>query len=178
MCFVITLLLSSSCVIQASLPRGAEETIGRITLNDVQSSAPLLRTFLVETPANDLPRYRFVNRGRTEVMTLLQHPGARRFNISEVRVKSFRAADDSLPVFPDSPIVFRTGRGVRLGATKEDVMTRLGAPTEESEEELRYRLTAETARAWLKLHNYPEYRAVYVFRQDRLVEFEFGFPYP
>ncbi len=110
-------------------------------LGDAESGRALIGDFRSDSIVYGVSHYLFANRDRTEVMTLVQHPGAFRFEISEVHVRAV-AAEESLPFFPGRPQHFVTALGIHIGATKGEV------------------------------------KAVYQFRDGRLVEFEFGFPYP
>lgn len=177
-CFVeIGLVLSIRAAVHASLPLGAEDAIVGLKLGDAESATTLIGAFPSENSGYGSSLYRFANRDRTEVMTLVQHPGSEESEISQVGVSAIRA-EQSVPFFPDRPQHFVTPLGIRVGASKADVILLLGAPTSESDDELLYRLTKETAESWLAIYNMPEYRAVYQFRNGRLIEFEFGFPHP
>ena len=176
-CVGIVLAFSAPASVQTSLPAGADEAIAGLVLGDAESARALIGDFRPETIGYGFSHYRFANRDRTEVMVLVQPPGAEEFAISQVRVRAV-AAEESLPFFPDRPPHFVTALGVHVGATKEEVKAVLGVPKTETDDKLLYRLTKETAPSWLASRNMPEYRAVYQFRNGRLVDFEFGFPYP
>jgi hypothetical protein len=173
----IVLLLSVRASVHASLPAGAEDSIAGLALGDAESARALIGAFPPENPGYGFSHYRFANRNRMEVLTLVQHPGAEQFEISQVRV-SAATAEESLPFFPERLQHFVTPRGISVGASKAEVKSLLGVPASEADDKLLYRLTKDTAASWLEMYHMPEYQAVYKFRDGRLVEFEFGFPYP
>ena len=84
-------------------------------------------------------------------------------------------------------VEFVTGRGIKLGVTKAEVLKRLGAScietlkTEGGSETVRYQFEEaepEKMPAFLKAANMPEYLAEYQFESGKLVRFRFGYPYP
>ena len=172
----ITALLLLPAV-QGSLPAGAEESIAGIVLHDARIARSLVGEFRPESIDAGVATYRFVNRDGSEVMTLVQHPGAEEFSFSQVSVTELTVSTGLL-FFPGNPAQFVTSLGVRIGATRSEVDAVLGAPTKELDDKLIYKLTRETAEDWLARHRMPEYLAVYRFQNGRLVAFEFGFPYP
>lgn len=172
----ITAVLSLSTV-QESLPVGAEESIAGIVFHDARIARSLIGEFRPDSIEAGVSMYRFVNRNRTQVMTLFQYPGAEDFSFSQVSVTE-QTPSTELPLFPGAPTRFVTSLGIRIGATRSDVKALLGVPTKESDDELIHQLTEETAASWLARHRMPEYLASYRFQNDRLVAFEFGFPYP
>lgn len=126
----------------------------------------------------------FTNTTETEILLLHRLFGDKAdvFESAEVLSAEDLDADVEATVL-DTPL-FRTGRGVRLGMTRKDVLDRFGAcaavPSDAGDgtEVIRYEVADATASDFLKAHNMPSYAAEYTFKGDRLVRFGFGFSYP
>lgn len=135
------------------------------------------------------PVYRYVNPSRTELITLIKYPGAPRYTISMVEVTEIKRKR-KLPVFKGSEGSFVTGKGIRIGMTSKQVIERLGPPTGicKHESEDKPGLSDNSSSSYLTLcyntpldtaeHRMPLYHAEYLFENDRLKEFTFGYPYP
>ena len=164
----------SSEIASAAEPvAGLELEIAGVRLLDPESARPILGE--VDSGAIiGTVYYHLANSARTETITFIQHPGAERFSIAGVEVDA-NSPSPSVREFPLAVERFTSARGVILGMSRRAVKERLGAPTSESESELRYSYEAEP---WLKQFNFPTYESFYRFKEGRLVRFAFGFPYP
>jgi hypothetical protein len=119
--------------------------------------------------------------GTAELLELVAYPGGEPYQFWEVRLRRGRGTE------PNAKLVaggkpFRSGRGIQLGLTISEVVRLLGEPQEQSETKGRlnfvYRCTSEATCPALKRVNMPEYKGRYSFLDGRLVECEWGYPYP
>lgn len=170
LCFI-----AGSAVAAEPLP-GLEIAISGVRLNDPSSAESLLATTSPLERSGSLG-YSVSNAAGTEVLTLIQHPGSQRFSISEAIVAPLTPGE-TVPPLSASPKNFVTGRGVRLGMSRRDVLQALGKPSRESEREFVYSYSLGDGAEWLRSYNMPEYRSIFRFTADKLSSFEFGFPYP
>ncbi len=119
--------------------------------------------------------YRFSNADGSQVLTLTVHPGSERYSVATASV-SYRRQDTSRPVLPGEPEAFVSRKGIRLGMARADVEALIGEPDELIGATAVYELAGESA--ILRRFNMPVYRATYAYEDDRLIGFQFGFPYP
>lgn len=80
---------------------------------------------------------------------------------------------------------FASEKNIQLGLTKRDVVSKLGncyTTTDSTENILgiTYRIEdpQDSRTKLLERQNMPIYYAIYKFRKDKLVRYEFGFEYP
>ena len=76
---------------------------------------------------------------------------------------------------------FVTAKGIKLGLSKVEVIKILGGKFEIVEKEkgvkiIKYNIKGKEKFEVLKKYNVPEYFGEYIFKNDKLVEFSFGFP--
>jgi len=132
---------------------------------------------------NNVGEYKFYSKLESETLTLTQHPGDIKNQISIFKVeKSDKASYDFKELNTDT---FKTEKGIRLGLTKKQIIEKLGncyASSDSSKNyiELHYLIEApkDSKSSILKNNNMPKYFASYKLRNNRLEEFEFGFEYP
>jgi hypothetical protein len=180
----LTLLLDVSCAHAACLPEKPDVSIFGIELGDPLSTVLQLGSDyeLVEDDDN-LPYAVFTNATETEVMKLFRHYGDTTNSFQEAEVLATESLDrDEDAIVLDTPR-FRTGRGVKLGLTRKEVLDRFGdcaavASNAGSPDVVRYELADIATSDLLKAHNMPLYYAEYAFSEDKLVRFAFGFSYP
>jgi hypothetical protein len=132
-------------------------------------------------PDAGLPVFRYFNADRTEVLDLVMHPGGLHYEMMQFRIRRTRSAEPK-PVPVAEQGSFRTGRGVHLGLTVEELIRLLGPSHQESgtggDRTLIYRCTSATSCPVLTRVNMPAYEGKYSFRSGVLVAVECGFPYP
>ncbi len=169
----------------ACLPTNPDIAVYGVELGDPLSTVLQLGSdYPVAEDENGADTVAFTNTAETEILLLHRLFGDKAdvFESAEVLTAEDLDADVEATVL-DTPL-FRTGRGVRLGMTRKDVLDRFGAcaaaPTDagDGSELIRYEIIDATASDFLKTHNMPAYVAEYTFRGDRLVRFVFGFSYP
>ena len=165
------------------LPKGVsalnDDTIVDLAINDLPLLAPedteqALSSAAVVHAAASI-RYKFANADGSQTLTLTAHPGDERFSVAVVSV-DYAREQSSLPVLAGSPEAFVTRKGIRLGMARADLEALIGAPAYLVGETSIYELSGDSA--ILRRHNMPIYRATYGFKDDLLIGFQFGFPYP
>ncbi len=119
--------------------------------------------------------FRFSNADGSQVLTLTVHPGSERYSVATASV-SYRRREFSQPILPGQPDAFVSRKGIRLGMVRADVEALIGEPDELIGATAVYELAGESA--ILRRFNMPVYRATYAYEDDRLIGFQFGFPYP
>lgn len=132
---------------------------------------------------DSLDQYQFYSRFGNETLTLIQHPGDGKNQISIIKVeKSSKPNGEFKELNFDT---FATGRGIKLGLTKKQIIEKLGhcyAPIDSTKDyiELYYVIEQpkDSKSKILENNNMPKYFASYKIWNDRLEQFEFGFEYP
>ena len=119
--------------------------------------------------------FRFSNADGSQVLTLTVHPGSERYSVATASV-SYRRQASSRPVLPGQPEAFVSRKGIQLGMARADVEALIGEPDELIGDTAVYELAGESA--ILRRFNMPVYRATYAYEDNRLIGFQFGFPYP
>jgi len=124
-----------------------------------------------------------VNGDSSEVLTLIFHEGGMRHEVAQMRVRAFSRRRESGLVGYDTCARFVSGKGIALGTRPAQVIERLGTPTRTEERAgetwLVYELWDETlSYEVLRKVKMPGWEGVYVFVDDVLVDFGFGYPYP
>ncbi|WP_153800821.1 hypothetical protein [Foetidibacter luteolus] len=127
--------------------------------------------------------YRFYSNNFQQLLSLTQHSGDGQYQISIFKVGYAKKEDYRYKRLDVDTI--KTEKGIRLGMSKADVVSRLGncyAALDSSKNyiELYYRIETpkDTKTNLLGRHNMPIYYASYKIRNGGLEAFEFGFDYP
>ena len=113
--------------------------------------------------------------GQTDQDTLPPYDGSERYSVATASI-SYRRQDISRPILPGQPEAFVSRKGIQLGMARGDVEALIGEPDEVIGATSVYELAGESA--ILRRFNMPVYRATYAYEDDRLIGFQFGFPYP
>lgn len=129
--------------------------------------------------ATDSPTLVLFNKDRTEQARLTKHPGDTPGSFLEVRVQSAEGA--KLVGKTVEAAHLATERGVHLGVTEKFVTQLLGdcytrSVSKTGETTLEYVLE-DMSHPYLKRVNMPAYYARYIFRDGKLIAFEFGSEY-
>ncbi len=130
---------------------------------------------------DDMPHVRFVSSNGAQELVLFSHYGAGEDEYGEVEVR--KAGIEAL-VLKDLPTdTFVSGRGVELGMSRADIISRFGSCLKADEkngdsETIQYQIDNADRDPELKGFNYPVYYAEYEFERGKLVRFRFGFEYP
>ena len=127
--------------------------------------------------------YHFYSILDNETLSLKQHPGDGKYQISIFKVEK---SDKAYYGYRNLNIKnFETGKGIKLGMTKNKIIEILGNCFETIDStktytELYYEIQTpnDTKTKYLERQNMPTYFASYKFCYNKLVKFEFGFEYP
>ena len=157
-----------------------DSSLSGITLRNSESATKIIGS---ENTIDKLDNYQFYSKLERETLTLTQHPGDRKNQISIFKVEySNKLSYDFKQLDIDT---FKTEKGIKLGLTKKQIIEKLGScyATIDSTKnyiELYYIIEQpkDSKSKILKSNNMPKFFASYKLRNDRLEEFEFGFEYP
>jgi len=166
------------------LPRSADVSVSGIFLDDPASVVNVLGNppRPSEDCGYDFPALEVCNSARTEVLVLLLHYGDLLNSYSEFRVRKAQESPGRCVTLPGGLQHFVTGKGIRLGTSKRDLIRILGPGFSERRdgEETIITYTIEEAQnsSFLRRFNMPGYRGSYHLRDGKVVAFEFGYPDP
>lgn len=128
-------------------------------------------------------QYHFYSLMDAETLTLTQHPGDGKNQISVFSVSYSDKLDHGYKQLQID--TFQTEKGIKLGLTKKQVIDKLGkcyAVVDSTKDciEIYYRIEnpKDSKTKILKNNNMPVYFATYTFCKDKLRYYEFGFEYP
>jgi hypothetical protein len=176
----VTAVARAACV-----PANPDIAVHGIELGDPLSTVLQLGSdYQVSEDENGLDTAVFTTTSESEILLLHRLFGDKADVFESAEVVSAEDLDADVEATVLDTSLFRTGRGVRLGMTRKDILDRFGAcaaaPSETGDgtEVLRYAITDAITSDFLKAHNMPAYVAEYTFKGDRLVRFAFGFSYP
>ena len=127
--------------------------------------------------------YHFYSTNGKELLTLTQHPGDAKFQVSIFRVEE--VLEGGYPFRKLGVASFATEKGIRLGLSKSEIVDKLGNcyVSKDSSSEgviLYYRIESpsDSVSGLLRRSNMPVYYAAYKVIGGVLREFEFGYEYP
>lgn len=127
--------------------------------------------------------YCFISSNNEEILRLTMHPGNSPYSVSEFEAMCSAELNKKNKILPVEH--FTSGKGVRLGMSKQDIVNLFGTEykSEDSTKNfmrLNYRIEipADTRTWLLQRYNMPIYYSIYEFRGDKLQRFKFGFEYP
>ena len=157
-----------------------DTSLSKVRLRDSESTTMIIT---VKDKIDDNDEYHYYSTMARETLTMTQHPGDGKYQISIFKVQySDKADHDYRKLNIDA---FETEKGVRLGLNKKQIIERLGScyvakDSSNNYIELYYRLeTPDDSRTKiLANNNMPIYYASYKLWDDKLEKFEFGFDYP
>lgn len=156
-----------------------DTSVRSINIRDTRSGEAIIKNDQMD----DSDQYHYYSKSRRQVLTLTKHAGDPRYSISIFKVAYARSKDSAYRQLDIDE--FKTGKGIGLGMSKSDIVGRLGncyAALDSVKDyiELYYRIEfpKDTRTGLLASHNMPIYYASYIFRNDSLQTFEFGFEYP
>jgi hypothetical protein len=151
-----------------------------IILRDSESATMVIGT---ENKTDDHQQYHFYSNFERETLTLTQHPGDGKNQISIFSVSySDKASHGYKQLNIDT---FKTEKGIKLGMSKQQVIAILGNcyETIDSTEDFvslyyRIEMPKDSKSKLLQTNNMPIYYATYGFSNDKLEGYEFGFENP
>ena len=151
-----------------------------ITLRNSLSAENILGK---ENKIDEREQYHFYSLMDSETLTLTQHPGDNRNQISIFNVTYSDKADHNYKQLNFE--TFKTEKGIKLGMTKNEVIRVLGnsyvaVDSTKNYIEIYYRIESpkDSKTRLLQKNNIPTYYALYGFSENLLKGFEFGFEYP
>ncbi len=157
-----------------------DTSICGMTLRNSTSADKILG---VDNITDEQEKYHFYSNSDNETLTLTQHPGDGKNQISIFSVAFSDKADHGYKQLNIE--TFQTEKGIKLGLTKEQVIGKLGncyTVVDSSKDciELFYRIESpkDSKTKILESNNMPIYYATYTFCKNKLRYYEFGFEYP
>ena len=130
-----------------------------------------------------LDHYQFYSNLESETLTLTQHPGDNKNQISIIKVEKSSKASYGFKALKINR--FTTEKGIKLGLKKNEIIEKLGncyTPIDSAKGyiELYYVIEQpkDSKSKILEKNNMPKYFASYKLWNNRLEKFEFGFEYP
>ncbi|NRT17179.1 hypothetical protein HNP99_003558 [Flavobacterium sp. 28A] len=128
-------------------------------------------------------QYHYYSTFEKETLTLTQHPGDGKFQISIIKVEL--SDKESYHYREINFNSFKTQNGIKLGMSKKQIIEKIGncyasIDSTKSYIELYYRIESpkDTKAKLLEKNNMPIYYASYKLWDDKLEKYEFGFEYP
>ena len=157
-----------------------DTSVSNIRLRDIESAQAIIND---RDEIDNQDQYHFYSKMENEILTMTQHPGDGKYQISIFKVQY---SDTKEYEFRKLNIeTFITEKGIKLGLDKLSIIGNLGncyVAQDSSQDyiELFYKLQlpADSNSKILQRYNMPIYFASYKFRKNILEEFEFGFEYP
>lgn len=153
-----------------------------IRLADAESAVRQIGSGLqLSEGEEDMPHVRFVSSNGAQELVLFSHSGAGTDEYGEVEVR--KAGIEALALNDLPTPSFVSGRGIELGMSRADVVSRFGQCLKSDErsgdsETMQYEIENANKDRELKDFNYPVYYAEYEFKGGKLVRYRFGFEYP
>ncbi len=160
-----------------------------ISINGIE----LFDTTSLKTTIPDISKYidyrgpghkaQLLNKLGDEQITLFFHAGGYRYQTAEIKVSTLT---DTINCIHKIQTIdkFKTENGVELYIDKETLISILGnnykmkTDTSSETETIIYLLNDFKNSDFLQTYNMPEYYSKYKFKNERLIEFGFGFTYP
>jgi hypothetical protein len=162
--------------------KSPDTSISGLKLTDTSSAVQVVGSGAELTESeDDLPHARFVTTNGSQELVLYTHYGADTDEYAEAEV---RVAGSEALALKDLPLEsFKSGRGVELGMTVEQVEALFGTCLKSREKKgpelfIEYEIDGADRDPELKDFGYPVYYAEYEFKNSKLVRYRFGFAYP
>jgi hypothetical protein len=166
--------------ISACVFSNPDTSLSAIRLREAESAAKVISN---KDKINMNDQYRYYSATYRETLTMNQHPGDGKYNISIFRVDYSKKEDYGYRKLAID--TFKTEKGIKLGISKKEIIEKLGScytvkDSVKGYMELYYRLEApqDSQTKILENNNMPIYYASYKLWNDKLGSFEFGFEYP
>ena len=157
-----------------------DTSLSKINLRDSKSAELIISN---EDKIDNNEQYHYYSTMHRETLTMTQHPGDGKYQISIFKVEYSDKADYGYRKLNID--TFKTEKGIKLGMNKKQIIERLGScyvanDSSKGYIELYYRLETQndSKTKILESNNMPIYYASYKLWKDRLEKFEFGFEYP
>ena len=157
-----------------------DTSLSKINLRDSKSAESIISN---KDKIDDNEQYHYYSTMYRETLTMTQHPGDGKYQISIFKVEYSDKADYGYRKL--NVDTFKTEKGIKLGMNKQQIIERLSncyvaQDSSKGYIELYYRLETpnDSKTKILESNNMPIYYASYQLWKDRLKKFEFGFEYP
>ena len=157
-----------------------DTSLSKIKLRDSKSAESIINDL---DKIDDNEQYHYYSTMYRETLTMTQHPGDGKYQISIFKVEYSDKADYGYRKLNID--TFKTEKGIKLGINKKQIIEKLGncyvaSDSSKGYIELYYRLETpnDSKTRILESNNMPIYYASYKLWKDRLEKFEFGFEYP
>ncbi len=164
------------------LPARPDTVIFGVSLEDSRSAVARLGTdWELARPDLQLKSALFQSQDGGQTLTVFIQPdGGSDHSIAQFDLRLSRTGEKHRRL-PAGPL--KTGRGIRLGLSRGQVVARLGScftetATASGRTGLHYRFDYAQGGSFLQRYNMPAYRADYDFENGRLVHFRFGLEQP
>jgi len=184
-----------------TLPQCVDISISDVILRDTISSRLILGAENI-IPNQDRPpfTFQFLNRQKTQLLTCEFSPGDFPYSLSEFKVQMNIADESKLNIdslgskiiILEDILSFKSGKNIEIGIDVIEVIKILGKPinieNEEGSDIFHYELKnpldypdenpEPVIIEFLNSFRSHLYYGIYKFRNGKLIEFSFGFPYP
>jgi len=165
------------------VPKSVDISISGIFLDDSETVKAIIGEDidLIE-PSDFFPHLKVVNKSNTELLILIAHPGSVLNTFNEVIVRKKGEQENGQSIKMPSISHFVTGNNIRLGISSGELVNILGKAQRTDKIDTKNKVVYEIGdfdkSEFLKYYNMPYYYGEYVFIDDKLVKFKFGFSYP
>lgn len=157
-----------------------DTSLSKIKLRDSESAKSIINA---KDKIDNNDQYHYYSTMYRETLTMTQHPGDGKYQISIFKVEYSDKADYGYRKLNID--TFKTEKGIKLGINKRQIIEKLGScyvahDSSKGYIELYYRLETpnDSKTKVLESNNMPIYYASYKLWKGRLEKFEFGFEYP
>ena len=186
---ILSILLGSiilnarSDVYSLTIPKCADISVNSIYLMDAESSQAVLgKNIRLIERENNFPIVPYYNKKKTQLLTLIFHPGSVKDSFSEFKVKRTTTNNNETIYTLKNIDSFVTGKQIQIGITKKQLIDILGDKFESEVKDgilaIKYKINNFEKSEFLQKYNMPSYYGEYRFINDNLIEYSFGFEYP
>jgi hypothetical protein len=166
------------------VPKVADVAVNRVRFADPASAEAVLgKDLSCHATADWLDSCGYLSADLKQAWILIFHPGAMKHGVYEMIVRNAAKTDAANTILHSAS--FRTGKGIHLGMSREELREILGwgkASKDGGTDVVNYEIVdggeAAPAHPFLDRYALPSYFGKYTFSNDQLVEFHFGFEYP
>jgi len=146
---------------------GDEESVYKVLGKDVR----MIMDSILELDERDFPRIQVITKNKSQLLTCYMYYGdaMNQFRLFRVRYLDPDRKFVKQPYFIND-VEFKTGRGIKLGMTKEELTVLFGKPSGNMTDNGLDRITYQEKNGL--------YYGDYFFNNNKLIKFEFGTIYP
>ena len=162
-------------------PKEADTSLNGVFLSNPESSVKVLGKKIEITDEDEGPNYSAYNKDKTQTAKFIMHEGDLKNSFNEFSIK-YAGKDKGKTTTLTNIESFKTGKGIKLGITRKELVEILGIKFKTKKEKetltLRYQIETPNKSKFLQTYNMPTYHGEYKFKNNKLVEFSFGFKMP